>query len=66
MWLCHALAVCCVPGLLRLYGSEAVQLATAARLAPLARSQGLHVLQLSGVRHVLRSYEAEAVIYAPL
>ena len=60
--------LCCVvflvcPGS---HGSEAVQLATAARLAPLARSQGLHVLQLSGVRHVLRSYEAEAVIYAPL
>lgn len=58
--------LCCVPDVSRLYGSEALRLATAARLAPLARSQGLHVLQLSGVRHVLRSYEAEAVIYAPL
>ena len=42
--------LCCVVFLMcpGSHGSEAVQ------LAPLARSQGLHVLQLSGVRHVLR------------
>jgi len=49
--------LCCVPGLLRLYGSEAVQLATAARLAPLARSQGLHVCSSQACAMFFGSYE---------